>query len=129
MYTTDRNVIQQVAELLGWTKEDHNQYVFDCAEAYLCGFIKDYPQVQSQLMKSSIFWKWWRTHWEKRDLEFIDHCYGTDDTRQDRVEIYKEHHDPRTLLTAVYLNGQVLEETYAEMISKVTKSQTQKAVA
>lgn len=127
--TTDNNVIREVLQLIGWTKEQHNQHIYECADAYLGGFIPSYPQIQTQIMKTPVFWNWWRLHWEKRDMQFIEQCYGWDEGRESRVEVYKELHDPRTLAAAIYLNGQVLEESYAEMIGKITSAQTRKEVA
>ncbi|MEQ1677883.1 MAG: hypothetical protein ABL876_14330 [Chitinophagaceae bacterium] len=124
--TTDNNIIKEVLRLIGWNQEQHNEYVYAVAEAYLSGFIPSYPQIQTQIMKSPIFWNWWRSHWEKRDMQFIDQCYGWDEGQDARIEVYREQHDPRALLTAVYLNGQVLEESYAEMIGRLTDSQIRK---
>jgi hypothetical protein len=128
MQTTDQQIVKQVLQLLGWDAGEHNTYIFDCAEKYLSGFIPSYPQIQSQILKSRVFWNWWRHHFEKRDMEFIEQCWNWNEGLNAKVELYKEIHDPRTLVVAVYMSGQVLEESYAQMIGDVIKEQ-QKEVA
>ena len=119
----DHNVISQVLELINWKKADHNQYMYECAEGYLSRLMPDYPQVQTQIMKSATFWKWWQQHWEKRDMQFIETVDEETPGMIDPVELYKEIHDPRALLAGVYLNGQVLQESYASLIELITKEQ------
>jgi hypothetical protein len=123
MQTTDKNVINQVLLLTGLTDEQHNQLVFKTAEEYLTGFSPHYPQVVTQVLKSSIFWNWWRHHWEQRDKEFIEECHDWHTSQQTRLETYYEKHHAPTLLTAVYLSGQVLEESFAAMFGQLTDAQ------
>lgn len=122
MQTTDKNVINQVLLLTGLTDEQHSQLVFKTAEEYLTGFSPHYPQVVTQVLKSSIFWNWWRHHWEQRDKEFIEQCHGWDEGIDSRVVLYNETHHAKTLLAAVYLSGQVLEESFAAMFGELTDS-------
>lgn len=114
---------QQVLNSLRWDAEKFSLFYYECAEKYMSGFVPAYPQVVTQIMKSPIFWNWWASHWEMRDEEFLK---NRDGHTGDLVELYMEHHDPRTLLTAIYMSGQVLEESYATMIGEVTKSQYSK---
>jgi hypothetical protein len=119
----DSQVIKKVLTLIGWTIEDHNTYLYECAEKYLAGFISEYPQVQIQIMRTTKFWNWWRKHWELRDMEYLELHQEAHLSKDALLEEYKEIHDPRTLLEAIYLNGQVLEESFAGLIGEITKQQ------
>jgi hypothetical protein len=121
--TINKTVLAKFLQLTGWTGEQLNLFVYETAEAYLAGFIPSYPQVVTQIMKSPIFWNWWRSHWKNRDVQFMEKCYGWDEGSEARIEVYQNIHDAQTLLHAIYLNGQVLEESYAEMIGQITKAQ------
>ena len=115
--------------LTGLTESEYNELVFNTAQLYMDGFCPNYPQVVSQIMKSSIFWNWWNRHWEDRDKEFIETWNGMGERKANLLEFYSEAHDWRTLVEAVYLSGQVLEQSYAEMFGKVTKEQRKIIVA
>lgn len=123
MNAIDKQIQQQVMELTGLAEGDYNTMIHDTALAYLAGFIPNYPQVVNEITKSAIFWNWWMKHWESRDKEFIEKCYDWDEGIETRLEIYKEDHDARTLVEAVYLSGQVLEESYAAMVGDIMKQQ------
>lgn len=125
-YTLDRSVQKAIQALLGWTVAEWAEYQYACGLQYLTKLAPEYPQVVTQISRSIIFWNWWKLHWEKRDIEFQERLYGDED-KATLVDEYRELHDPRTLAAALYLNGQVLQESYAEMIGKITK--TQKEVA
>lgn len=128
-YTTDKTLQKEVAALLNWDMQQYSQFIEDCGIAYLEKYIPNYPQVVKQITRSKIFWNWWKAAWEKRDQQFVETIDLATDSIIDPVEIYTELHDPRSLAEAVYLNGQVLQESYAEMIGQITKLQTRKEVA
>jgi hypothetical protein len=123
MKNVDTQIRDAVLELIGITVEQYNELIYQCAEQYLSGFMPSYPQVVTQIMKSPQFWSWWIHHWQQRDKEFIELNSETVESMGTRFMLYQETHDCQTLLAAIYLNGQVLEETYARMIGEVTKSQ------
>lgn len=129
MQTLDRSLQKEVQAHLGWDAEQWAQFVYDCGITYLAKYLPAYPQVVTQITRSTIFWNWWKAHWEKRDIEFLETIDASNDGIIDPVEIYKEQHDPRTLAEGIYLNGQVLQESYADMIGKITSLQTKKEVA
>ncbi len=126
---SNQQTTEKVLGLIGWDAGRLNQLVYDCAEKYLTGFMPAYPQIISQLMKNSIFWSWWKRHWGMRDREFMESCEGIDEPVEYRAMLYLQIHDPMTLLSAIYLNGQVLESTYARMIGEVTRAQKVEAAA
>lgn len=123
MTTIDNQTQQQVLASLSWTKEQYNQFIYDCGLLYLAEYLPDYPQIVEQITRSQAFWKWWVNHWESRDLEFLETIEATDDPVIDPEAIFKAIHDPELLATDMYLNGQVLQETYATLIPQITKEQ------
>lgn len=126
MNTIDKSLQKEVATLLGWTMTEYSQFIYDCGLAYLTFLTPNYPQVIAQIIKSQVFWNWWKAHWELRDMQFIEIIDEESCPIIDPVQIYKELNDPKTLIEAIYLNGQVLQESYAEMFSKLTDVQTKK---
>lgn len=121
-HTIDGSVIEAVKKILGWDQLRYASYQERCGYKYLQCIMPDYPQVVKQIVRSAIFWKWWTRHWENRDKEFIElyhNCNGSIDAQ----DVYQEINDPRTLAIAIYLNGQALEETYANMIGEITDTQ------
>jgi hypothetical protein len=72
------------------------------------------------MVRSRIFWNWWKLHWYARDKAFADSYYKL--MRLDCVqEIYESVHDARTLASSIYPNGVVLEESYAIMIEQLNQ--------
>lgn len=124
-HTIDGSVKQKVQQILAWDDMRYASYQERCGQRYLECLMPDYPQVVRQITGTRIYWQWWIRHWENRDKEFIEmyeNCQG----QIDAADVYQEMNDPRTLAIAIYLNGQVLSESYAVMIGEVTRKQTQK---
>jgi hypothetical protein len=119
----DKNIQQQVISFLKWDEGQHAQFVYDCGIAYLENLIPEYPQIISDISKTRNYWNWWEKHWELRDMEWLEAIEGAYGSNQYFENLYKEHHDPHTLASAIYLNGKVLEESYANLISEITKDQ------
>lgn len=126
MNTLDKSLQKDVAALLGWGMQQYSQFVYDCGLAYLTFLAPNYPQVVAQITKSTVFWNWWKAHWELRDMQFIEIIDEASCPILDPVEIYKELNDPKKLVSGIYLNGQVLQESYATMFSELTALQTKK---
>lgn len=122
--TIDKNLQRKVQSLLGWDQQEYADFIYKGGLAYLERYIPAYPLVVAQISKSLVFWNWWKMHWEKRELQFMEQVYGLEENRDEMLEIYNDLHDARSLAAAVYLNGQVLQESYAEMIGTITKAQT-----
>ncbi|MGQ0739091.1 MAG: hypothetical protein ACT4OJ_08550 [Bacteroidota bacterium] len=123
--TIDKSIQREVQALLNWNAQQWAQHVYECALSYLQKLMPEYPQIVRQISSSKTFWNWWKHHWEKRDMEFIEQIDLSNDAIIDPVAEYLEKHDPRTLAEGIYLNGQVLEESYAQMIGAITKNQLQ----
>ncbi|MGQ0740182.1 MAG: hypothetical protein ACT4OJ_14115 [Bacteroidota bacterium] len=127
MYTYDKNIEQKVLDLIGIGEAGYSELVFESGIQYLRSTSPDYPQVVSQIARSEVFWNWWRSHWQRRDEQFLEECESWVSTPEKYLQVYKNMNDGRTLQSAIYLNGQVLQEAYAEMIGKITKQQTEAA--
>jgi hypothetical protein len=121
--TLDKSLQKEVRAHLGWSALEHAEFIEQTGIAYLQALAPDYPQVVTQITKSQIFWNWWKAHWETRDIEFIESIDYEPSPILDPVKIYKEQHDAQTLAQALYLNGQVLQESYPKMIGKLTDKQ------
>jgi hypothetical protein len=123
------NIQQQILKLLKWDEQKLMQMVYDNAIHYLNEFISDYPQVIAEISRSKTFWNWWTNHWDDRDKEFLEQCEGYSDDVNNRIELYLNLHDPATLSAALYLNGQVLEETFVNVINGIVHEQKQREVS
>lgn len=122
-YKIDTTIQQQVLQLIGWDEQQYTQFIYDCGLAYLQAVINDESEyIASFIRRNEIYWNWWKMNWEMRDQEFIEQCYGWDEGIASRVEVYKIINDPRTLAASIYLNGQVLQNSYAVMIEDLHKS-------
>lgn len=119
----DPQVQEAITHRIGFTADEHNQFIYDNGIAYLKEFAPDYPQVVSEISKTISFWNWWLKHFEDRDREFIE---MNDDAFCDKDLLklmYEEHHDVPTLASAIYLNGMVLQDSYANLMDEITKNQ------
>lgn len=118
---------QRILQLLKWTEDEYNDLVLETGIAYLKGMAPEYPQVVKQIASSRIFWNWWREHWQKRDEQFLEEC-ETWHTSLDKYRlVYRNHNDAAMLLSNVYLNSNVLHESYAALFEKITHNQKQPA--
>lgn len=124
MHTYDFQTQIKIQHLLQWSEDEYNELVFNEGIGYLKELIPDYPQVFSQIAKSKIFWNWWRLHWQKRDEQFLEECETWQTTLEKHRLVYCNHNDGRTLANALYLNGQVLQDSYATLMQQLLKSQT-----
>ena len=127
MYTYDSNIEQQVLALLRWNQEEYNDLVLNEGIAYINRLVPDYPEVKKQILKNKIFWNWWRNHWQQRDQQFLEECEGWYTTLEKYRLVYANHNDGATLAAALYLNGQVLEQSYAELMQQIIKKQKEAA--
>jgi hypothetical protein len=120
---TDKQLQHQVTLSLSWTEQRHNEFIYSCGLSYLKNIAGDFPAVFSQISKSERFWNWWKAHWDLRDREFIETIDESPEAIIDVETLYQSIHDPDVLAAAKFLNGQVLEESYAELILQLTKDQ------
>lgn len=114
--------INKIVSLLQWDDGRYEKFVMECGIAYLYAYIKDESdEVIGQIRNSKVFWNWWKLHWNNRDEAFLDSV--TDAIRKDIArQLYQQLHDPATLAAELHPNGEVLGESYATMISELSKT-------
>lgn len=125
MKTIDKNLLQKVITALQINEQQYTELIYDAGKAYLAAFIHGYPQVVKQIISSKTFWDWWKSHWEKREMEFIETITEYPDAVPDIKALHMDIHNPETLASGIYLNGIVLKESYLSLIEKITKEQTE----
>jgi hypothetical protein len=124
MNIIDTNLMKQVLQALSITEQQYAELIEQTGHAYLNAFIKGYPQVVEQITKSKTFWQWWKHYWEKREWEFIETITDYPESVNDVAQLHHDLHDPVCLAGAQYLNGQVLQESYLNLIDAITKEQS-----
>lgn len=127
MNTYDKNIENKILDLLQQTEDWYNELVIDTGMAYINEQVGEYPEVKKQIIKSRIFWNWWRSHWQDRDEQFLEECETWHTTTEKYRLVYENHNDARTLAAALYLNGQVLQESYAVLMDRIIKNQKEVA--
>jgi hypothetical protein len=125
MQIIDKGIQKQVMALISKDDKQYNQFVYDCGLAYLNELAPQYPQVTTEITRSETFWDWWKGHWAVREMEFLEIIDESPaEAIIDVMQVYNDLHDPKVLAEALYLNGQVLQQSYANLIGKITKEQT-----
>jgi hypothetical protein len=122
-YVIDNDIKIKVLQLVGWTEQQYAQFIYDCGLLYLqCVIDEESDLITSFIRRSTIYWNWWKLHWEMRDAEFIEGCEQWAGVIEDHEAVYLNKHHPRTLAAALYLNGKVLEESYCSMVQDLNKA-------
>ena len=122
-YIIDQTIQKEICKLLHWSEQQYNEFVYDCGLAYIQAVIDNESEyIRQFIQRSETYWNWWKMHWEMREKEFIEACNGWDEGVENRLHIYKKTHNPYQLAGALYLNGKVLEESYAVMIEDLHKN-------
>ena len=125
MKKIDKLIMQKVLTALAWNEQQYAEFIYGCGLAYLNAFIKGYDIIISQISKSEIFWDWWKDHWENREKEFLEILETFPEDVESVSDLHKTLHDPYDLAAAMNLNGQVLQESYVNLIHDITKNQHQ----
>ena len=124
MKKIDKQIMKTVLEALHWNEQQYVEFIYSCGLAYLVAYIPGYPKIISEISKTETFWDWWKDHWEKREMEFIETITDYPESVTDVLQVHKDLHDPLVLAGAEYLNGQVLQESYVSLINNITKNKT-----
>jgi hypothetical protein len=105
---------------LDWTEFEYAEFQYIQGLEYLDAYLKGIIGPLETLLKSRIFWNWWKNHWSQREASFII----THDLRLDqRRDIYKRMHDGRMLATEFHPHREILEESYADMFHTIVKQE------
>lgn len=113
--------------MLRWNDGQYSQFVYECGLSYLKAYTNgESDEIVSQISASGIFWNWWWLNWENRDTVYIESMLVPLSVTACR-EIYIALHDPETLASELYPNGQVLGESYAMMVAELNETALQEA--
>ena len=63
---------EKVMALLAWDALQLGNYQMQQAEAYLTTNIGADSYAVQQIRQSASFWAWWRNHWHRRDMDFVE---------------------------------------------------------
>lgn len=115
-----------ICDLLKWTDQEYAEYQYNNGIEFLDHYIPDDPTAADQLIRSRIYWAWWRNQWMLRDAVYINatHIHRLCPL----VESYKVMHDPRDLASSLYIGRVILEQSYAEMIGRLFDSSLKRVV-
>jgi hypothetical protein len=113
---------QQVMTLLRWDESQFAEFQYKTGKQYLQSYISSDPEGIDMLVGSRIFWNWWKNQWLARDMSFLtgnihklNHATA--------LNIYLCLHNPDALIHSIYPGGAVLEDSYAQMIRNLIKSE------
>jgi hypothetical protein len=114
---------QQVISLLRWSEDQYASFQYKMGKQYLQSYISKDPAGIDMLVGSRIFWNWWKNQWMLRDIEFIQIGATTEYFDKAGDGIYRLIHSPEKLIGTIYPSAVILEDSYAEMIGNVIKSE------
>ncbi|WP_121812759.1 hypothetical protein [Mucilaginibacter kameinonensis] len=94
---------QRVMHLLELTEVQYGSVVMFAAYDYLQMHTGD-TTLTKALQSNPTFWAWWRNHWHKTDMAFVDECESLvvayDGIRKrdldERMQLYDAMHNPET---------------------------------
>lgn len=109
-----------IMKSLGWDELEYAEFQYEQGLIYLDTYLKGMIGPMDALLRSRIFWNWWKNHWAIRERCFL---MAEDLTLSQRRNIYKGMHDGRMLASDIRPNSVVLEESYSEMMHKVVKQE------
>lgn len=109
---------QQVQRLLFWSEEQYAWFQYETGLAYLKFYIR-FEYGRKQLEERKTFWNWWKNHWNNRDAQFLGLQFLQELSVAERIDIYTDMHDARTLAAEIYPNGVVLGDSYKQMIQQL----------
>lgn len=110
------SVQKQVQQILGWTDLEYAELQESFGLDYLKINYGILSKVSHKLPASKVFWSWWRLHWMRKDVEFLDMIHLV--FSNEYVAYYREIHEPANL--SYYLNGSVI----SGVIKENTQSQS-----
>lgn len=107
---------QKVMQLLDWNDLQYGYFQMEQAYAYLNHMIPGDAWGKNELPQTASFWAWWRNHWHKRDMQFVDDAKKMDVRK--RVLFYEITHNAEAIEYTPH--SVILNDAYAKMIKQVT---------
>lgn len=63
--------IQRICRLLDWNEAQYNDFQFNQGIDYLNEYCSGDGRIANQFAQHPNFWKWYRNHWNNRDIDFL----------------------------------------------------------
>jgi len=111
------SVVKEVKGLLKWSDLTFAGFQMKMGEEYVKHQFGD-DELASQIPNYKEFWSWWKLHWVKRDLDFLDIANMLFENELE--EHYRKMHDPYSILFKPHHH--LLENTYCAMLHEITKN-------
>jgi hypothetical protein len=115
------NLKEQVLKVLQWGEQTYCDHQYNTGLAYLNYYIPTDAMWMEFLVRSKIFWNWWKNKWAERDQAFMVQVGGAWEHVKvsTLVELYLQLNDPYELSHDCKPHGVVLTESYARMMQEV----------
>src|SRR5665213_405590 len=62
---------QRIQKMLLWTDLQYSTFIFETGMEYLELYIPTDRDGIDILSRSTIFWNWWKNHWDIRDMQYL----------------------------------------------------------
>lgn len=109
-------VRMQVLNLLGWDDMRYAQFQEQMGLAWVEAKLTD-TYIASEIVKHREFWSWWRMHWVRRDMEFVDMASYLFPSEIE--EYYLSLHKVEEMM--FFPHARVMNDTYEHMIHRLIK--------
>lgn len=106
----------QVMKLLQWDDLQYGDFQMERAYAYIEHTIGHDVWGVKELKETASFWAWWRNHWHKRDMQFVQDAKKL--SIEERVLFYEITHDAEAIEFTPHAT--IIADAFAKMIYKET---------
>jgi hypothetical protein len=112
----------RVCELLGWNEMQYAEYQYNTGIEYMVLYTLNNEAICDDLVRSKIYWNWWKNGWANRDECFlVDNINLVD--KATAIAIYNGVHDALALSEELRPDAIVLGDSYKTMIGEVIKKE------
>ena len=99
---------QQICKLLQWDEMQYAEFQYQNGIAYLMWYLPCDEYAREQLLRSRLYWSWFKNQWNADDMLVLEVARDNDMPLQVAREIYTEIHCPRVLACEIKPNAIVL---------------------
>jgi hypothetical protein len=101
----------QVCHLLKWDEQQFCNYQYNMGIAYLMWYLPCDAAGRDKLLRSRIFWNWWKHTWTMHDESFLSFKRSLKECELHNIrKAYEALHCPRILVNELTPNDVVLAE-------------------
>lgn len=112
----------RVCELLGWSEMQYAEFQYNTGIEYMELYTLGDEAICDDLLRSKIYWNWWKNAWANRDECFlVDNINLVD--KVTAIAIYNGVHDALALAEEMRPDAIVLGDSYKTMIGEVIKKE------